>query len=71
MGKVVVGYEAIHVDATRTMAVRRRHSGRDWISLDGTTGGVEEIATMPSEVLQVLLSDTRPRRAASTASTPS
>jgi pyruvate,orthophosphate dikinase len=60
MGKVcVVGCEAIHVDAkARTMAVKEKTFREgDWISLDGTTGEVLEgkLATMPSEVLQVLL----------------
>ena len=60
MGKVcVVGCEAIHVDArARTMTVKEKtFKEGDWLSLDGTTGEVLEgkLATMPSEVLQVVL----------------
>ncbi len=63
MGKVcVVGCEAIHVDArARTMVVKgKTFKEGDWISIDGTTGEVLEgkLATMPSEVLQVLLEKT-------------
>jgi pyruvate,orthophosphate dikinase len=63
MGKVcVVGCEAIHVDArARTMTVKgKTFNEGDWLSLDGTTGEVLEgkLATMPSEVLQVLLEKT-------------
>ena len=63
MGKVcVVGCEAIHVDArARTMVVKGKTVREgDWLSIDGTTGEVLEgkLATMPSEVLQVLLEKT-------------
>ena len=63
MGKVcVVGCEAIHVDArARTMVAKgKTFKEGDWLSIDGTTGEVLEgkLATMPSEVLQVLLEKT-------------
>ncbi|MFI5180732.1 MAG: pyruvate, phosphate dikinase [Thermoanaerobaculia bacterium] len=63
MGKVcVVGCDAIHVDArARTLAVKgKTFQEGDWLSIDGTTGEVLEgkLATMPSEVLQVLLEKT-------------
>jgi pyruvate,orthophosphate dikinase len=60
MGKVcVAGCEALQIDyATRSLHVNRveMHEG-DWISIDGSTGEVfqGEIKTLPSEVLQVLL----------------
>jgi pyruvate,orthophosphate dikinase len=63
MGKVcVAGCEALNVDyAARTMHVGETILKEgDWLSLDGTTGEVMtgEIRTLPSEVLQVLISKT-------------
>jgi len=60
MGKVcVAGCEAIHIDyATRVMHVEKNELREgDWISIDGSTGAVfrDEIPTLPSEILQVLL----------------
>ena len=60
MGKVcVAGCEALHVDyAARTLRVDQTELKEgDWISIDGSTGEViqGEIQTLPSEVLQVLL----------------
>lgn len=60
MGKVcVAGCEALHVDyVTRTLKVDQTELKEgDWISIDGSTGEVfkGEIQTLPSEVLQVLL----------------
>ncbi|MGH7854374.1 MAG: pyruvate, phosphate dikinase [Candidatus Binatia bacterium] len=61
MGKVcVAGCEAIHPDyVARTLRVDQTDLKEgDWISIDGSTGEVfsGEIQTLPSEVLQVLLS---------------
>ena len=61
MGKVcVAGCESVHLDyAARTLRVDQRELNEgDWISIDGSTGEVfrGEIPTLPSEVLQVLLS---------------
>ena len=61
MGKVcVAGCESLHIDyATKTLSVDHRTLREgDWISIDGSTGEVlqGEIPTLPSEVLQVLLS---------------
>ena len=63
MGKVcVAGCEAIGIDyAKREMRVADTILKEgDWISVDGSTGEVMqgEIATLPSEVLQVLLAKT-------------
>ncbi|KAA0256599.1 MAG: pyruvate, phosphate dikinase [Acidobacteria bacterium] len=64
MGKVcVVGCEALRIDyAKRCFTVKNDPKNRavmegDWVSIDGTTGEVIEgqLATKPSEVLQVLL----------------
>ena len=60
MGKVcVAGCEALHIDyAARTLRSGKLNCNEgDWISLDGNTGEVfnGEIQTLPSEVLQVLL----------------
>ncbi|MGZ8486962.1 MAG: pyruvate, phosphate dikinase, partial [Candidatus Binatia bacterium] len=60
MGKVcIAGCEALQINYTaRTLEVGQTelHEG-DWISIDGTTGEVfhGEIQTLPSEILQVLL----------------
>jgi pyruvate,orthophosphate dikinase len=64
MGKVcVAGCEALHIDyAARTMHVGDAVLKEgDWLSVDGSTGEVmqEEIRTLPSEVLQVLLGEPR------------
>jgi pyruvate,orthophosphate dikinase len=64
MGKVcVAGCEALTIDyAARTMHVGETILKEgDWLSLDGSTGEVMpgEIRTLPSEVLQVLLGNTR------------
>jgi pyruvate,orthophosphate dikinase len=61
MGKVcVAGCEALHPDyAARTLRVGQTELNEgDWLSIDGSTGEVfsGEIQTLPSEVLQVLLS---------------
>ena len=61
MGKVcVAGCEALHPDyAARTLRVGQTELKEgDWLSIDGSTGEVfsGEIQTLPSEVLQVLLS---------------
>ena len=61
MGKVcVAGCEVLHIDyAARTLKVEETGLKEgDWISIDGSTGEVfeGEIPTLPSEVLQVLLS---------------
>src|ERR1043166_6779074 len=61
MGKVcVAGCEALNIDyAARTMRVGETNFKQgDWISIDGSTGEVisGEIRTLPSEVLQVLVS---------------
>ncbi|MGH7816415.1 MAG: putative PEP-binding protein, partial [Candidatus Binatia bacterium] len=61
MGKVcVAGCEALHIDyAARTLRVDHAELKEgDWISIDGSTGEVimGEIQTLPSEVLQVLIS---------------
>jgi len=61
MGKVcVAGCEALHIDyVSRTLRVDYVELKEgDWISIDGSTGEVfkDEIQTLPSEVLQVLLS---------------
>jgi pyruvate,orthophosphate dikinase len=61
MGKVcVAGCEALHIDyATRMLRVENVNLKEgDWLSIDGSTGEVfkDEIATRPSEVLQVLIS---------------
>jgi pyruvate,orthophosphate dikinase len=61
MGKVcVAGCEAIQIDyTTRTLHVEHTELREgDWISIDGSTGTVfrGEIQTLPSEILQVLLS---------------
>ncbi len=63
MGKVcVAGCEVLHVDySTRSLRVEHAQLKEgDWISIDGTTGEVikGEIQTLPSEVLQVLISRT-------------
>ncbi|MBM3324875.1 MAG: pyruvate, phosphate dikinase, partial [Calditrichaeota bacterium] len=63
MGKVcVAGCGALEIDyAKRRMQVKNRTlSEGDWISLDGTTGEIYEgqIATRPSEVLEVLFDKT-------------
>lgn len=69
MGKVcVVGCNALEIDyAKRRMQVKGRTLNEgDWISLDGTTGEIYEgeIATRPSEILQVLFEKTlRPEEA--------
>ena len=60
MGKVcVAGCEVLHVDyASRTLRVDQTQLKEgEWISIDGSTGEVfqGEIQTLPSEVLQVLL----------------
>jgi pyruvate,orthophosphate dikinase len=61
MGKVcVAGCEALHIDydarVLRVGDILLKEG--DWISIDGSTGEVykDEIATRPSEVLQVLIS---------------
>ncbi len=64
MGKVcVAGCEALQIDyTTRTLSVGETTLKEgDWISLDGSTGEVVsgELQTFPSEVLQVLLGDTK------------
>jgi pyruvate, orthophosphate dikinase len=64
MGKVcVAGCEALNIDYTaRTMHVDGTILKEgDWLSLDGSTGEIipGEIRTLPSEVLQVLLGNTR------------
>ncbi len=68
MGKVaIVGCEVLSFDYhARTMKVRTGRGERvlnegDWLSLDGTAGEVIEgpLATMPSEVMQVLVEKTR------------
>ena len=61
MGKVcVAGCEVLHPDyAARTLRVDQTELNEgDWLSIDGSTGEVfsGEIQTLPSEVLQVLLS---------------
>ena len=61
MGKVcVAGCEVLHIDYSgRTLRVDQSELKEgDWISIDGSTGQVfeGEIQTLPSEVLQVLLS---------------
>jgi pyruvate,orthophosphate dikinase len=61
MGKVcVAGCEAVHPDyAARILRVDKAELKEgDWISIDGSSGEVfrGEIQTLPSEVLQVLLS---------------
>jgi pyruvate,orthophosphate dikinase len=61
MGKVcVAGCEVLHIDYSgRTLRVDQSELKEgDWISIDGSTGEVfkDEIQTLPSEVLQVLLS---------------
>jgi pyruvate,orthophosphate dikinase len=61
MGKVcVAGCEALQIDyGTRTLRVDHAELKEgDWISIDGSTGEVfkGEIPTLPSEVLQVLIS---------------
>ena len=61
MGKVcVAGCEVLHIDYSgRTLRVDQSELKEgDWISIDGSTGEVfkGEIQTLPSEVLQVLLS---------------
>ena len=63
MGKVcVAGCEALRVDyAARTLRVDHAELKEgDWISIDGSTGEVieGEVPTLPSEVLQVLVSRT-------------
>ena len=63
MGKVcVAGCEALHIDyAKQILKVDEAELKEgDWISIDGSTGEVfqGEIQTLPSEVLQVLLSHT-------------
>jgi pyruvate, orthophosphate dikinase len=67
MGKVcVAGCEALQIDYSE----RVMHVGEttlkegDWISVDGSTGEVikGEIRTLPSEVLQVLLVGTLPKK---------
>jgi pyruvate,orthophosphate dikinase len=63
MGKVcVAGCEVLHVDyGARTLRVGDTELKEgDWISIDGSTGEVfkGEIYTLPSEVLQVLLTRT-------------
>lgn len=61
MGKVcVAGCEVLHIDYN-TRALRVEHAELkegDWISIDGSTGEVikGEIQTLPSEVVQVLIS---------------
>jgi pyruvate,orthophosphate dikinase len=64
MGKVcVAGCESLTIDyAARTMHVGETILKEgDWLSLDGSTGEVMpgEIRTLPSEVLQVLLGNSR------------
>jgi pyruvate, orthophosphate dikinase len=68
MGKVcIVGCEALTFDyRARTMTVQTASGEKvfregDWISIDGTAGEVIEgsVATMPSEVMQVLIDKTR------------
>jgi pyruvate,orthophosphate dikinase len=64
MGKVcVAGCEALNIDySARTMQVGETILKEgDWLSVDGSTGEVMqgEIRTLPSEVLQVLLSEAR------------
>ncbi len=63
MGKVcVAGCGELDIDyAAHTMTVKGRTLKEgDWISIDGTTGEVIEgqLATQPSEVLQVLIEKT-------------
>jgi pyruvate, orthophosphate dikinase len=63
MGKVcVAGCEALQIDySDRAMRVGQTILKQgDWLSVDGSTGEVinGEIRTLPSEVLQVLLSET-------------
>ena len=63
MGKVcVAGCEVLHVDyKSRVLRVGETELKEgDWISIDGSTGEVfrGEIQTLPSEVLQVLLTHT-------------
>ena len=63
MGKVcVAGCEVLHVDyKSRVLRVGETELEEgDWISIDGSTGEVfrGEIQTLPSEVLQVLLTHT-------------
>jgi pyruvate,orthophosphate dikinase len=68
MGKVaIVGCEALSFDYhARTMTVATPKGAKvlkegDWISIDGTAGEIIEgsLATMPSEVMQVLIEKTR------------
>jgi pyruvate,orthophosphate dikinase len=68
MGKVcIVGCDALSFDyRARTMTVETAAGPRvfregDWISIDGSAGEVVEgeVATMPSEVMQVLVDRTR------------
>jgi pyruvate, orthophosphate dikinase len=68
MGKVaIVGCEALSFDYdAKTMSVQTPTGPRlfkegDWISIDGTAGEVIEgqVGTMPSEVVQVLVDETR------------
>jgi pyruvate,orthophosphate dikinase len=63
MGKVcIVGCSALHIDyakSTVTVGTKVLHDG-DWISIDGFTGEVlaGQVATKPSEVVQVLIDQT-------------
>ena len=69
MGKVcVAGCESLHIDyaARRLLVGDIELSEGDWISIDGSSGDVISgaISTLPSEVLQVLLGQTKDAKAA-------
>ncbi|KIG11754.1 Pyruvate,phosphate dikinase [Enhygromyxa salina] len=67
MGKpAVVGCEALRIDTAREqLHINGQTIGRgDWLSIDGTTGEVilAQVATMPSEVVQVVTGKLHPSK---------